>query len=103
MYDIMYCSEREIYDEIMGIVKGAYPDATIEDASDEIHSYRFSVDTTDEVGIDEWLRFVMKEKLAGISLHLEVQMRDAEGNKKIRSILEEQKAKPIVKGRNYDV
>jgi hypothetical protein len=52
MYDLIYTETHNDYLEIQELIKTAYPQATLEDASDSVHTNRFSVDfeiETDEV------------------------------------------------------
>lgn len=70
IYDLMYCGEREIYNDVAAIAVAA--GFTTEDGSDEIHPYRLVV-KGEQASMDDYLLWVMRERLVGLSMHLETE------------------------------
>lgn len=76
IYDLFYIGERDAFHEVKALVEKVFPTAKIEDASDEIHTYRLSVDmefTSDET---EYVRWVLRNRLYGASFHVEMWKHD---------------------------
>lgn len=48
MYELVYADDRAEYCEIRDAVEKRYPVATIKDASDDVHPFRFSVEVDEE-------------------------------------------------------
>lgn len=69
MYDAIYAGA-----DVRAIVKARYPDGHFEDASDDIHPERFSVEIA---GCDEkqYWRFLIEEGIALASLNVGLAMR----------------------------
>ena len=53
MYDLLYMSDRTGYNHLKNSMLKKWPAAIIEDSSDDIHPYRFSIDI--DIDKDEYL------------------------------------------------
>ena len=73
MNDLIYVNNQNDYKEIKQIIELKYPDAVIEDASDCIHTYRFSVDFESE--FDDWILFILKNHFAMCSMVFQLKAR----------------------------
>jgi hypothetical protein len=69
-----------IYDEIkvFNLIKEKYPDAIYEDATDMVHTDRFSVkiESIDSIENDEWIEFCLKEGFLLNCLGAQLKLRD---------------------------
>lgn len=54
MFDLLYVGNKKGYDRLWRAIKRKYPTAILEDASDMVHPYRFSVQI-DTLSEDDWL------------------------------------------------
>ena len=70
MYDLIYTDNHEDYKEIWNIIKKEYPDAVLEDGSDQIHENRFSFKY--EIEQETWFEFIIKNGFAMLSLNFQV-------------------------------
>jgi len=71
MMDLIYLNDRFQYDTIKECLKKEFPNAQIEDASDDVHEYRFSITMPDEKR-DEYNKFVLKTGLVIFSFAYQV-------------------------------
>jgi hypothetical protein len=67
-----------IYEDRLAQVKAAFPDFTVEDASDEIHEERVSVSGPDE-RFDEYLLWLLRTGLARASFWIGLTIRCPKG------------------------
>jgi hypothetical protein len=49
IYDLLYCGEEWIWQEVKEKVLDTYPDAQIGNASDDIHVHRYSILVEDDM------------------------------------------------------
>lgn len=47
MYELVYCDDLQEYKELQEVVKNRFPNAHLEDASDDAHEHRFSIEIED--------------------------------------------------------
>ena len=88
MMDLLYTENYNDYCELRNIVLSKYPNADINDASDDVHPHRFSIDN---IELDEsYLEFLMREGISGCSLNFQLRLRvgDKEKRKPILDIFE---------------
>jgi hypothetical protein len=52
MYELIYTDSRNEYEEMRSDIRSAFPGLRIEDASDFVHEFRFSVEG--DVAEDDW-------------------------------------------------
>lgn len=89
MYDILYCTELP-YEEVTNIenkIKAEYPDVKLETDSDDIHGTRISFELDSEIGMEEYYKFLIKNKLANLSFHFGMSVR--ENPEKVKKIVKE--------------
>lgn len=62
MYDVIYFGfdAAEEYERIGDLIRKDFPNATVEDASDEVHGYRLSISDDDSAREGVW-RLLIKE------------------------------------------
>ena len=86
MNDLIYTENYDAYKKIKNVIQTEYENAEIEDASDGIHTNRFSVDL--EIEQDDWFLFICKNGFAWCSLGFQlVVRREPERVKKLISKL----------------
>jgi hypothetical protein len=85
MYDLIY-GDSEIETEVRNIFKD-YPKFKIEDASDEVHEDRFSIDL--EIDEREYYRTMMIHGLPAYSLVMQLISSDPEKIAMIKELLKE--------------
>lgn len=73
MYDLIYTENYDDYNEIKKIIQNNHFSAIIEDASDGIHTNRFSVEY--KIGYDDWFSFLIKNGFALLSLNFQLELR----------------------------
>ena len=90
MYDLLYCGEHE--QEIRAMVEKEFPDATIKNASDDIHRGRFSIEM--DCNDDDWMLFVMRHGIHEISFEWQVLKMDDPDRLKplIKQVVDEQRS-----------
>ena len=77
MYDLIYTENRNDYDKIWEIIKKEYPEAVLEDGSDQIHENRFSVDLVEfEMEHESWFSFIIKNGFAMLSLNFQLMIKE---------------------------
>lgn len=86
MYDLIYTDTHETYKEIRDIIKNEY-DAKIKDASDAIHTNRFSVEF--DIEKQDWYKFILQKGFALCSLNFQMAMHQDPEN--IKALIEEMK------------
>lgn len=69
VHDLMYCEEREIYNDVKQIAENA--GFQTEDGSDEIHRYRL-VMKGEMPSRDDYYLWVLRNRLLGLSFALEL-------------------------------
>jgi len=82
-----------IYDaDAAAAVKARFPEAKIDDASDEVHESRISVEVN--ATKDEYMRWAVIEGIGAVSMAVQLMLhsRDKEELAKLRGWLEERKA-----------
>lgn len=65
MYDLIYGDKKA-----EELVRQKFPSAKIEDASDEVHTDRFSIQTDGDEIPDEYIEFMLKTGLYRLSLNI---------------------------------
>lgn len=77
MYDLIYTGSYNDYQELMELVKKEYPNATVEDGSDCIHTNRFSVHLLppNDIEQEEWFTFIITNGFAMCSLNFQLAIR----------------------------
>ena len=65
MYDLIYGDKKA-----EELVRQEFPSAKIEDASDEVHTDRFSIQTDGDEMSDEYIEFMLKTGLYRLSLNI---------------------------------
>jgi hypothetical protein len=92
--ELIYCADGDDYEELKGLIRGAFPAATFEDGSDDIHEYRFSVDIPGTPQRDFW-KFAVRNGFAlacfGIQLARIKTPGTGESHAELVSVLEEVK------------
>jgi len=71
MYDLIYCADFKDYGKIKEKILEHYPEAKIEDASDDVHQARFSVELSD-VEETNFQMMAIKEGFALCSLSIQL-------------------------------
>jgi hypothetical protein len=84
MYDLIYCENRGDYTEIKNKLLDNFPNANIQDASDEIHHDRFEIEMDDDKR-DDYLIFTMKEGFAVLSLTVQLMLH--ENQKELKELM----------------
>jgi len=74
MYDLIYTENYSDYKEIKEVIKKEYQKADIEDASDTVHTNRFSVEF--EIEQESWFEFIIKNGFAMLSLNFQFMVRN---------------------------
>lgn len=69
MQDLIYCNDREEYDEISAKLKSQFANIKITDASDDVHEDRFEIELKDEQR-REYRKYLIKEGYGLYSLSL---------------------------------
>lgn len=87
MYDLIYTENYEDYKEIKQIIKDSHSVAIMEDASDGIHTNRFSVEY--KIEHDDWFLFLLKKGFALLSLNFQLALR--KNPDRIRALIEGEK------------
>jgi hypothetical protein len=87
VYDLMYCEESETYKEVSDTILKQYPDAVLEDGSDDVHSYRLVV-KLDKTHKRDWLKFLMKKGIHNFSFIFSIMSLDGDEVKILRPIME---------------
>lgn len=74
IFDLIYEDDKKTYDESVKKVKEQILNAVVQDASDEIHGYRFTI----SVSMDEreYMKQMLMLGLALNSLHFQLNMRE---------------------------
>lgn len=83
MIDLIY------HDACQKDLKEAFPDAVIEDASDGTHENMISIEIPDKEE-DAYLRWMIKNKFAGVSFKINLMLYEKESREKIKQILNEE-------------
>lgn len=68
MYDLIYL---DYYGKATGVLRGIWPEAKIEDASDFIHRERFEIEVVD-VNEDDYFKTIIREGMAEFSFGFKV-------------------------------
>lgn len=91
MYDLIYADYKA-----REILEKKYPNAKFEDASDEVHRERFSIDIKEsEYNEKDYLRFLLESGLFPLSFDFQLMKASKEHAHKITKILKElKKEKP---------
>lgn len=84
IYDLIYCPIVETK-ELLKI----YPDAKIEDASDFVHDYRFSIQINDTE--KNYLKNIIKIGLRDVSFNFQMSLRTKEKHSMLDEIIDELK------------
>ena len=66
LYDLMYLASGEEYDKVRAMIQTAFPQVKIEDASDDIHGHRFSVNMS--ISKYDWYKWLLSQGLQKRSL-----------------------------------
>lgn len=90
MYDLIYVGhdEYEEYEELKEKFQKRFPAATIADASDDIHGWRFSIEMED-VKKREYLKYVIREGIVNLSFNMQMMMHTKELIGEVQEILDE--------------
>ena len=83
MHDLIYCDENSKNHELQELIKQEFPQVKIEDVSDEIYDYRFSVELPDEFR-DDFMVFVIKNGFALNSLEIQMHLRISDNKKELK-------------------
>ena len=85
MNDLIYCNSQEDYDEIKKVILDKFPTINIEDASDFVHEYRFSVNS-EEVKSDDFFEFIIEKGFGILSLVIGLMIH--QDQKRLRKLIE---------------
>ena len=63
LHELIYCDNRNEYQELQTLIQGQFPNAKFSDGSDDIHQYRFQVES-ETIEQDEFHKFAIQNKFA---------------------------------------
>lgn len=87
-HELIYCEDKADYDALQRLIAERFPGAKFEDASDDIHEYRFGVEG--EGRQDDLYRFAIANRFAtqGLWFNLDLRMH----TDRIKKLVDEVKA-----------
>lgn len=96
MYDSLYFETRKDYLETKQQILTQFPNAIIEDASDDIHDHRYSVQLLDAENYN-FYKFILQEGFGLCSLHVNIMCgsQEKEHKEMLNKILDEIKDEKI--------
>lgn len=98
MYDLIYFGSDKDYAEVRKLIADAFPGIVIEDASDAVHPYRFSIQS-ETVSRKDFIKFAIRQGFHECSLTIQEMMMGGERKAELEEVIKEleQEEKPSVK------
>jgi hypothetical protein len=99
-YDLIYCEDNKDYTEIKELLQKRFPSCMIDNASDDIHRYRFTIQSEKDIKKD-FIKFAIRNGFALCSLQIQMATYNTpaskEDHEELKKILEELKKEKEVK------